>query len=84
MKLTYHNALTLVAIFVLASSLLLAQPPENWSGSATVQGQKVPVHLRLSTSTHDGPVTGGFVNERQFSPASSGTLASGHLTLAFD
>jgi peroxiredoxin len=84
MKSIYRNAFTLIAIFLSASSPLLSQPSENWFGCATVQGHQVPVHLRLSTSTQDGPVTGGFVNERQFSPASSGTLAGGHLTLTFD
>jgi len=84
MRSIFRNAFTVVAFCLAASSGLLAQPFENWSGFATVQGHQVPVHLRLSTTTHDGPVTGGFVNERQFSPASSGNLAGGHLTLTFD
>jgi peroxiredoxin len=83
-KRTFRFASTLAAVFLAASSGLLAQRTESWSGFATVQGHQVPVHLRLSTSTQDGPVTGGFVNEHQFSPASSGTLAGGHLTLTFD
>jgi len=74
----------LAALFLVASSGLMAQRTENWSGFATVHSHQVPVHLRLSTSTQDGPVTGGFVNELQFNPASSGTLSAGHLTLTFD
>jgi peroxiredoxin len=83
-KWTFRIAYALAAIFLTASSGLLAQRMESWSGFATVQGHQVPLHLRLSTSKHDGLVTGGFVNEHQFSAASSGTLAGGHLTLTFD
>jgi peroxiredoxin len=84
MKSTLRTAFTLAGLSLAVSSGLLAQRSENWSGFATVQGHEVPVHLRLSTSTQDGPVTGGFVNERQFSPTSSGTLSGEHLILTFD
>jgi peroxiredoxin len=83
-KWIFRITYALAAIFLTASSGLLAQQTESWSGFATVQGHQVPVRLRLSTSKHDGPVTGGFVNEHQFSPASSGTLENGHLNLTFD
>jgi len=81
---TFRIVFILAAICLAASPELLAQRTESWSGFSTVQGHQVPVHLRLSTSKHDGPVTGGFVNEQQFSPASGGILSSGHLTLTFD
>jgi peroxiredoxin len=84
MQSTLRIASTLAFISLAASSRLLAQQGEEWSGFATVNGQQVPIHLRLSTTTQDGPVTGGFVNDQQFSPASIGTLSSGHLTLNFD
>jgi peroxiredoxin len=76
--------------FALAVSLtclphaLSAQALERWSGSATVHGHQVPVHLSLSSSTKDGPVNGSFLNGLQQNPSSSGELKGNHLVLNFD
>jgi thiol-disulfide isomerase/thioredoxin len=73
-----------VASLALLPRALSAQAAEQWSGSTTVHGQSIPVHLSLSSSTKEGAVKGSFVNALQQSPASSGELKGSHLILNFD
>ena len=75
------------AMLLLASSAftLASGPPPidgNWEGTATVRGQQVPLHLRIS-----GPPTAlkaALINGPEEAAASSATLKDGKLVVAFN
>jgi thiol-disulfide isomerase/thioredoxin len=78
----------LLASLLLLSVTALAQSPKqpaiagDYEGTATVHGQSVPIHLRI---TGDGPnLKAALVNGPEESPASSVTFKGGHLLITFD
>ncbi len=74
----------LLAALVLPSALLPAQQllGGDYDGSATVRGEQVPLHLRLSGA--GATLSGALVNGSELSPASSVSLSGNHLVLDFN
>jgi peroxiredoxin len=54
----------------------------NWEGTATVRGQQVPIHLRLSGSPT--ALKAALINGPEEAAASSATLKDGKLVVAFN
>ena len=60
-----------------------AGTPEGvWSGTATYNGQPVPLHLEI-TGNGDH-IQGALINGKEKSLSSSGSYSNGHLILHFD
>jgi len=59
------------------------QHAKDWVGTATVHGQQIPVHIRLTQKTADGQINGSFVNGEEAVASSSGELTGDHLVLNF-
>ena len=59
-----------------------ATPDGVWQGTATYNGQQVPLRLEISGSGDH--VQGALVNGKEKSPASSGNYSDGHLVLHFN
>jgi thiol-disulfide isomerase/thioredoxin len=57
-------------------------PAGTWIGAAQFNSREVPFRLEITGS--GDPVQGALVNEKERSPASSGSFANGHLILHFD
>lgn len=76
-------SLGIFTLALLAGSSLQALA-DDWSGSAAVHGQTVPVRLSLSNVNADGSVVGTLRNGAEQTVSSSGELKNGHLVLQFD
>jgi len=59
-----------------------ATPNGVWQGTATSNGQQVPLRLEISGSGDQ--VQGALINGKEKSPASSGKYSDGHLVLHFN
>lgn len=79
-----------LAMFGLPHGVAVAQsanpspsaPDGVWSGTATYNGQQIPLRLEL-TGTGDH-VQGALINGKEKSPSTSGSYSDGHLLLHFD
>jgi len=57
-------------------------PAGAWIGAAQLNSREVPLRLEITGSGDQ--VRGALVNEKERSPASSGSFTNGHLILHFD
>jgi peroxiredoxin len=73
----------IVAVAIAHGRLTAQQLPQHWSGVATINGQRVPVHINLSRTAADGQINGSFVNGEETTASSSGQLNGDHLILNF-
>jgi len=69
-------------LFAQNSSSQLGTPDGVWSGTATYNGQQVP--LRLEIAGNGDQVQGALINGKERSPSSSGSYSNGYLVLRFD
>jgi thiol-disulfide isomerase/thioredoxin len=70
------------ALFAQNTSSQPGTPDGVWSGTATYNGQQVP--LRVEITGNADQVQGALINGRERSPSSSGSYSDGHLVLRFD